>query len=178
MKNIDCLKSNSNRLLNPGDNIFCLYFDTANGVQRVIKLTVESVTEYLNGKTKYSVCSEKHEDFEYLLNEEDISDCEYAIERPIESKQYFFLNEDNAWSFEPPTEQYVVKDIEWDIDNNEFVETIRLPGELVVNIPCALSHDKYCVKNGIIDMFISDWLSDTYGFCHCGFKYDKLKETK
>lgn len=58
------------------------------------------------------------------------------------------------------------KNIKWDIDENEIppeeIETLQayLPTE--VEIPNDIDIDE-----------ISDWLSDTYGYCHYGFEIVK-----
>ena len=62
------------------------------------------------------------------------------------------------------------KNIKWDIDENEIppeeIETLQayLPTE--VEIPNDIGTDE-----------ISDWLSDTYGYCHYGFEIVKEQRT-
>ena len=60
-----------------------------------------------------------------------------------------------------------VYDIEWDVDDDEELE--ELPTEVTVDVPFDV------IKQGAwaVDEYISDYLSDEYGFTHYGFEYDK-----
>lgn len=60
-----------------------------------------------------------------------------------------------------------VYDIEWDVDDEEELE--ELPTEVTVDVPFDV------IKQGAwaVDEYISDYLSDEYGFTHYGFEYDK-----
>lgn len=64
--------------------------------------------------------------------------------------------------------KYFVDNIQWDIDYypDENGDTVELPDEVEVTIPfdCEQDHDDY----------ISDYLSDEWGYCHHGFR---MKET-
>ena len=55
--------------------------------------------------------------------------------------------------------------IYWDCD--EDLEGNELPDRLVADIEVDESED--------IDEQLSDWLSDTYGFCHQGFEYELME---
>ena len=60
--------------------------------------------------------------------------------------------------------------IQWDIDPEDTIEELELP--LAVTIPLEISEDPdYTAPDMYDDLVehISDWLSDTYGYCHSGF---------
>ena len=59
----------------------------------------------------------------------------------------------------------VVSDIDWDTDGEE-VE--GLPSTVEVDVPA-----DECLEPEDFEEWISDYLSDEYGFCHNGFKYHK-----
>jgi len=61
-----------------------------------------------------------------------------------------------------------VYDIQWDTDNDEDILEV-LPTELDINA------DELPEDIEISDA-ISDWLSDSYGFCHFGFKCSVVQE--
>jgi hypothetical protein len=62
-----------------------------------------------------------------------------------------------------------VYNICWDTDDDSSVE---LPQEVLVSVPNDIVED----EDDVVD-FISDYLSDTFGFCHKGFKCEENKET-
>ena len=66
---------------------------------------------------------------------------------------------------------FTVTDIEWDTDGEDASE-FNLPETLVVDVPMV------CVDNGSAEVedYISDYLSDTYGFTHNGFSVDGLED--
>ena len=66
---------------------------------------------------------------------------------------------------------FTVTDIDWDTDG-EDVSKLHLPETLVVDVPME------CVDNGSAEVedYISDYLSDTYGFCHNGFSVEGLDD--
>ena len=66
---------------------------------------------------------------------------------------------------------FTVTDIEWDTDGEDASE-LNLPETLVVDVPMV------CVDNGSAEVedYISDYLSDTYGFTHNGFSVDGLED--
>lgn len=53
-----------------------------------------------------------------------------------------------------------ITNIKWDTDGHIIP---RLPLEVTQEFP-------FTTEEGL-DWFLSDWLSDTYGFCHFGFHY-------
>lgn len=62
-----------------------------------------------------------------------------------------------------------IYDIDWDCD---IIDDVMLPTEITLHLPCGLK---------IIDAeteeladFLSDYLSDTFGWCHNGFKFDEV----
>lgn len=55
----------------------------------------------------------------------------------------------------------IITNISWDIDG----EDIELPTELYLNFSDMSKED-------IDDDFLSDYLSDTYGWCHNGFDWE------
>jgi ferritin-like protein len=60
--------------------------------------------------------------------------------------------------------KFRVYDIDWDTDG----EDVDLPDEVVVTVP----GDVYADAGS--SSYISDWLSDEYGFCHNGFLIDEI----
>ena len=67
--------------------------------------------------------------------------------------------------------------IEWDATKEE-IEACELPSE--VNIPEEISDDPEYRSPEMWDALvehISDWLSDEFEFCHCGFEI-KLEENE
>ena len=60
--------------------------------------------------------------------------------------------------------KFRVYDIDWDTDG----EDVDLPDEVVVTVP----GDVYAAAGS--SSYISDWLSDEYGFCHNGFLIDEI----
>lgn len=75
-------------------------------------------------------------------------------------------NGDNGDSY-----PFTVTDIDWDTDG-EDVSKLHLPETIEVDVPME------CVDNGSAEVedYISDFLSDTYGFCHNGFKVEGLDD--
>lgn len=59
-------------------------------------------------------------------------------------------------------EKLIATNIKWDVSSDELGDD--LPAE--VDVPSGMTDDDE----------ISDWLTDTYGFCHCGFELKKVKE--
>lgn len=55
------------------------------------------------------------------------------------------------------------------VDKKEL--TNKLPKEVTINVD-SLVGDDVDIESAFLDDEISDWLSDTYGFCHFGFEYD------
>lgn len=68
-------------------------------------------------------------------------------------------------------EFYVVTDIEWDIDEEDREEIEDLPKKILIPNGVLKGSDT-------IDDAISDYLSDHYGYCHKGFKYNRVTETE
>ena len=62
---------------------------------------------------------------------------------------------------------FKVFDIKWDID----CDPVDLPDEVNVTIS---SSEVDLTDDELVSDFISDWLSDEYGFCHYGFDYKEL----
>lgn len=67
--------------------------------------------------------------------------------------------------------------IQWDIDEEDLEAGIDLPSEVI--IPAEIAEDpEYQEAVPGTEMYedlcdcISDWLSDTYDFCHQGFELD------
>lgn len=59
--------------------------------------------------------------------------------------------------------------VDWDVDGNQSLEELGLETDFVeeVNIE-DIDEDE-------LDDYLSDWLSDEYGFCHFGFDYEVLE---
>ena len=60
--------------------------------------------------------------------------------------------------------KFRVYDIDWDTDG----EDVDLPNEIEVNVPAEV------VDYDDVNDYISDWLSDEYGFCHNGFLLEEI----
>ena len=58
--------------------------------------------------------------------------------------------------------KYIVENIDWDVDDYEELDD--LPTQLTVLVP----NDEEDPEE-----YISDYLSDEYGYCHNGFTYYK-----
>ena len=58
-------------------------------------------------------------------------------------------------------EKLIATGIKWDVDCDDKGDD--LPDE--VKVPSDMTDDEE----------ISDWLTDTYGFCHCGFELKRVK---
>ena len=63
--------------------------------------------------------------------------------------------------------KFIVTNIQWDTDGDEKILK-DLPTELSIDADTLSISDK-----DEIEETISDYLSDTYGFCHFGFKFYK-----
>ena len=61
---------------------------------------------------------------------------------------------------------YRVRYIDWETDG----EDVDLPDEVIVDVP------EEIVANDGEEEYISDYLSDTYGFLHNGFMFDPLED--
>ena len=63
--------------------------------------------------------------------------------------------------------KYMVTNIQWDTDGDKE-NLMDLPAELSIDADTLSISDK-----DEIEETISDYLSDTYGFCHYGFDFEK-----
>ena len=63
--------------------------------------------------------------------------------------------------------KFRVYDIDWDTDG----EDVDLPDEVVVDVPDEIVGYG---DDGDVNDYISDWLSDEYGFCHNGFLFEEI----
>lgn len=61
---------------------------------------------------------------------------------------------------------FKVTDIEWDVDDKADLE--RLPTS--VKLTLDVDEEDY----DEVDLFIGDYLSNIYGFCHFGFSYERI----
>lgn len=61
-------------------------------------------------------------------------------------------------------------DIEWDCEDKETLAT--LPTEVEISITDKDVEDLN--DQNEIDLYVEDYLSDTYGFCHYGFQLDEI----
>lgn len=67
--------------------------------------------------------------------------------------------------------QIKIKNIKWDIDNNEdSAAQLNLPTEIIEEFNCDDKEE--------LDDMISNWLSDSFGYCHFGFDYEIEKGEK
>lgn len=62
-------------------------------------------------------------------------------------------------------DKYRVEDIWWDTDTDE--EFDELPQVCEVDVDDDIAIDD-------VEDYISDWLSNTYGYCHHGFNFEKI----
>ena len=65
---------------------------------------------------------------------------------------------------------YWVHDIEWDIDG----EDVDLPTDVEVPV----DEDDAGISDEILEEYLSDWLTEEYGFCHKGFVYMEINRGK
>ena len=68
----------------------------------------------------------------------------------------------------------IAYNIQWDIDPKDTIEELGLPK--TVTVPAEISDDPEYVGPDRYDQMvehISDWLSDTYQFCHAGFELEE-----
>ena len=63
---------------------------------------------------------------------------------------------------------YKVSHIAWDVDNPNDI--LDLPEIVIVDVP------EEIVAADEEEDYISDYLSDEYGFCHNGFLFDPLED--
>lgn len=61
-----------------------------------------------------------------------------------------------------------ITDIDWDVDNEEDFD--NLPTEVAVEVDDTMVDD--IDDDDEIIAYVSEYLSDTYGFCHNGFTID------
>lgn len=67
--------------------------------------------------------------------------------------------------------QIKIKNIKWDIDDNEnSAAKLNLPTEIIEEFNCNDKEE--------LDDMISNWLSDSFGYCHFGFDYKIEKDEK
>lgn len=87
-----------------------------------------------------------------------------------------FVNESITESDLSDTYSIYVYDIDWDIDDWDGDDDVEndpdLPTEVTVEVPMDV------INNGsdAVDDYISNYLSDEYGYCHNGFNYDRGEE--
>ena len=62
------------------------------------------------------------------------------------------------------------KNVAWDIDEGVELDEVGLKENFVVDV------DIEDVEEDEIDDYLSDWLSDIYGYCHFGFDYEIIEE--
>ena len=96
-----------------------------------------------------------------------VTDFNYDV--PMEYDES--INNDDEDSDDGDSYPFTVTDIDWDTDGEDASE-LNLPETLVVDVPME------CVDNGSAEVedYISDYLSDTYGFCHNGFSVEGLDD--
>lgn len=67
--------------------------------------------------------------------------------------------------------QIKIKNIKWDIDDNEnSAAKLNLPTEIIEEFNCDDKEE--------LDDMISNWLSDSFGYCHFGFNYEIEKDNE
>lgn len=63
---------------------------------------------------------------------------------------------------------YAVGNIEWDTDG-EDIEDLDLPESIVLSVALEKGDDR-----DVAEDYISDYLSDTFGYCHFGFSLEEI----
>ena len=61
---------------------------------------------------------------------------------------------------------FKISNIQWDTDG----ETVNLPSELEADLEGEVTYN--------FDEVLSDWLSDNFGWCHNGFDYEVINESR
>ena len=94
----------------------------------------------------------------------EFHDEKYYITKWLEEKyeaKILDFDFNRVRNFDKDAPEYAVSNIEWDVN---------LPKSLVVDVPS----DVVEAGPDEVDEYISDYLSDTYGFCHYGFSCPQL----
>lgn len=101
--------------------------------------------------------------YEFDDEDADANECPTCGE-PIHNSDKVDYDDDSSYKF-------TVTDIEWDTDG-EDASNLHLPETLVVDVPMEY------LDNGsdAVEDYISDFLSDTYGYCHNGFSVEGLDD--
>lgn len=65
---------------------------------------------------------------------------------------------------------YWVHDIDWDTEG----EDVDLPTDVEVPV----DEDDAGISDEVLEEYLSDWLSEEYGYCHRGFVYMEVNRAK
>lgn len=100
----------------------------------------------------------------------NVADNETEIECPY-CGEMIEMYSDDVDLVSDDTYKFTVTDIEWDTDGEDATK-LHLPETLVVDVPMEY------LDNGsdAVEDYISDFLSDTYGYCHKGFSVEGLDD--
>lgn len=109
-------------------------------------LSIDEVDRKGNGKLTVEYYGKQYVDFSFRLSETKSS----AKAKSDQSKAK------NIYKAQHP--KLIITDIEWDVDDEEDLDS--LPNRVVLQGKKAMMTEDE----------VSDYLSDTYGFCHYGFK--------
>lgn len=112
-------------------------------------LSIDEVDQNGNAKLTVEYYGKQYVDFSFRLSETK-SSAQAKSRKEREKKIY-----------KTQHSKLIITDIEWDVDDEEDLES--LPNRVVLQGKKAMMTEDE----------VSDYLSDTYGFCHYGFKMHK-----
>lgn len=114
----------------------------------------------VGGLVKYCLDHSLESKFDEIANREFPNGCEED-----DFKEWCFTDAEEDMRDVMNEGKYHIFNIEWDIDSNDYVE---LPDSLDIYVPNDVDD---------IDGYISNWLSNTYNFCHNGFNKAIIKRS-
>lgn len=138
-------------------------------VDKLIKSEEEAIEAYENliPETDLDLhtmlCGFLKDEREHLKALKDCKDemggSEQKPKHPIFEKRKF------AESDDPDSVEYVVSNIDWDSDGSD----VELPSGVTIDVPTYIEDE----GRDSVEEWISDVLSDEYGFCHFGFSFER-----
>lgn len=111
----------------------------------------------VGGLVKYCLDHSLESKFDEIANREFPNGCEED-----EFKEWCFTDAEEDMRDVMNEGKYHIFNIEWDTDGDDDAE---LPDSLDVFVPTDADD---------VEDYISNWLSNTYGFCHNGFNYEEV----
>ena len=115
----------------------------------------------VGGLVRYCLDHNLESKFDEITNSEFPNGCEEG-----EFKEWCFTDAEEDMCDVVNESKYHIFNIKWDMDGDDDVE---LPNSLDIYVP----NDADDVEG-----YISDWLSNTYEFCHNGFNYKEIKHKR